>query len=288
MKAIVIDGNSLVYRMFYASYNQLEYYKKNNFQPANALKLVLLVVLKLINNTKYDFSLVAFDSGKKTLRHDMFSDYKKNRPMMPEELASQMPLIEEAIETLGIRAFKIDRIEADDIIGSFSKIMNNDNVEVDIYSSDKDMLQLVNNLTTVNLFKTGISDILSINEQNITQHYHGLTPKQVIDFKAISGDASDNIPGIKGIGPTTASKLIVQYGSIESIYSHIEEITGTLKEKLILNKDIAFLSKQIATIDTNILNDDSIYNFVNKGIDKEKLNKIITRHHFTGFDKYII
>jgi DNA polymerase-1 len=287
MKALVIDGNSLIYRMFFASFNQLDYYKKNNLQPVNALKLVLLTLLKILTSTKYEYALVAFDAGKKTLRHDSFEDYKKGRPSMPQELVSQLPLIEDAINALGIQTLKIERIEADDIIGSYCKLMNKDNINVDVYSSDKDMLQLVNELTTVKLFKTGISDTLDVTLENFGEVFYGLTPLQVTDFKGISGDSSDNLCGVKGVGPTTATKLIKKYGSMESIYENIDELVGKTKDKFIEGKEMAFQCKQLSSIDKNLMLDESVFNFINRGIDKTRLTSIINKYHFSGFSKYL-
>jgi DNA polymerase-1 len=209
-KALVIDGNSMVYRMFYASLNQLEYYKARNLQPANAIKLFLLVLLKILTQTKYDYALVAFDHQKKTLRHNEFAEYKAGRKPMPEDLFVQLPVLKELIEDLGVHVLSMEGIEADDIIGSYAKKNNKNGVEVDIFSSDKDMLQLVNELTVVNLMKTGISDIRKVSLETFKDNFFGLTPEQVNDFKGIAGDSSDNLMGVKGIGEVSAVNLLKQ------------------------------------------------------------------------------
>jgi DNA polymerase-1 len=276
-KALVVDGNSLIYRVFYASFKQLEFYKQHNLQPVNALKLTLLILLKILQSTKYDYALVAFDAAKKTLRHDELAEYKAGRKPMPEDLVSQLPLIREAIGELGVKIMSIDGIEADDIIGSYCKNMNEHGVEVDIYSSDKDMLQLVNQNTSVHLFKTGISDIKKITPQNFNEAYDGLTPNQVTDFKGISGDSSDNLLGVKGVGPVTAIKLIIQYGSLENILEHLDELPPGVKTKFENDKQYALLCKKLSTIDQNVIRTFVLDEFINKGIDYDKLKAIITK-----------
>jgi DNA polymerase-1 len=274
-KALVVDGNSLIYRVFYASFKQLELYKNTGKQPTNALKLTLLILLKILQENKYDYCLLALDSSKKTLRHAEMADYKKDRKPMPLELVSQLPLIEEAVHALGIQTLKMDGIEADDIIGSFSKLMNANELEVDIYSSDKDMLQLVNDKTTVKLFRTGISDILTVTPSNFKEVFHDLAPYQVNDFKGISGDSSDNLEGVKGVGPITASKLILEYGTLENIYNNLDKLSDSIRSKFVARKEHALLCKKLSIIDSSLLESDSIYNFINKGISLEKVKEII-------------
>ena len=139
-KAIVIDGNSLIYRSFYATFKQLEYYKQHNFTPANAIKLVGFIVYKLLEEQEYDYALFALDHGKKTFRNDEFDDYKAGRKPMPEDLVCQLPEISNFVKSLGMKVMSIPGIEADDIIGSYSKIMNANGIEVTIFTSDRDML----------------------------------------------------------------------------------------------------------------------------------------------------
>jgi DNA polymerase-1 len=284
--ALVVDGNSLIYRLFYASFAQLEYYKKNNLQPLNAVKLILLVTLKLLKNKNYDYVLYAFDHGKKTLRHDEFAEYKSGRKPMPEDLVSQLGLIKDAINVLNIKQMSLEGIEADDIIGSATKLFNEQDVLVDIYSSDKDMLQLVNDKTTVNLFKTGISDILTVTPNNFAEVFFDLLPHQVCDFKGISGDSSDNLTGVKGIGPKTASELIKQYGCLESIYENIDKLSEGQKQKFNNCKENAIMCKKLSTIDKNVLNC-SIDEFKYTPAHMQDVRNFIYQFKFSGFDKYL-
>ncbi|MDR0675401.1 MAG: 5'-3' exonuclease [Mycoplasmataceae bacterium] len=285
-KALVIDGNSLIYRAFYATGNQLAYYKQHNLPPVNALKLVMQIVLKLISQTQYDYVLMALDHEKKTLRHEVFEHYKAGRKPMPTDLFLQLTLIKEAMHIMGISTLSLPGIEADDIIGSFAKLMNDHDVDVEIYSSDKDLLQLVNDRTIVNLFKTGISDIHKININNFSEFFFGLLPSQVCDFKGISGDSSDNLLGVKGVGPKTAVELIKKYGSLEGIYQSIDKLNVSQQIKFNESKAVAIMCKQLSTIQMNVLSNYRIDDFVKKPINHEKFKFLINQYHFTGFEKY--
>ncbi|MDR2369505.1 MAG: 5'-3' exonuclease [Mycoplasmataceae bacterium] len=285
-KALVIDGNSLIYRAFYATSNQLAYYKAHNLIPVNALKLVMLIVLKLINQTQYDYVLMALDHGKKTVRHEVFAEYKAGRKPMPDDLLVQLPLIREAMEVMGISTLSLPEIEADDIIGSYTQLMNHHGIAVEIYTSDKDLLQLVNAQTTVNLFRTGISDIHRITIDNFAACFFGLQPQQVCDFKGISGDSSDNLVGVKGIGPKTAADLINKYGSLEGIYQAIEQLSPAQQIKFNNAKTSAIMCKQLSTIQVDVLPNYSIDTFFKKPVDQKKFHELIHRYKFSGFDKY--
>ncbi|MDR3257227.1 MAG: 5'-3' exonuclease [Mycoplasmataceae bacterium] len=286
-KALVIDGNSLIYRAFYATGNQLAFYKQHNLQPVNALKLVLLITLKLLRENHYDYVLMALDHQKKTLRHDTFAEYKAGRKPMPEDLVTQLPLIKEAIDIIGITTLSIPGIEADDIIGSYAKLMNEQQIDVEIYSSDKDLLQLVNSHTIVNLFKTGISDIQKVTIENFANIFFGLQPAQVIDFKGISGDSSDNLCGVKGIGPKTAADLIKKYGSLEKIFDSIHELSEAQRNKFNESKESAVMCKKLSTIELNVLPDKDISKFIKRAMNKQSFQDIINKYHFTGLDKYL-
>ncbi|MDR3330098.1 MAG: 5'-3' exonuclease [Mycoplasmataceae bacterium] len=287
-KALVIDGNSLIYRAFYATSNQLAFYKQNNLQPVNALKLVLLITLKLLRENHYDYVLMALDHQKKTLRHDTFAEYKAGRKPMPEDLVTQLPLIKDSMEIIGVNTLSMPGIEADDIIGSFAKLMNEQQVDVEIYSSDKDLLQLVNEHTVVNLFKTGISDINKITIENFSSNFFGLHPSQIIDFKGISGDSSDNLCGVKGIGPKTAADLIIKYGTLEKIYEAINELSESQRVKFLESKESAHMCKKLSTIDLEVLPNKDLNIFLKHSINRQNLQDIINKYHFTGLDKYLI
>jgi DNA polymerase-1 len=272
-KAIVIDGNSLIYRAYYATFNQLAYYEKNNLPPVNALKLTMLIILKLLTQEHYDYALIAFDHGKKTLRHDTYAQYKAGRKPMPEQLVSQLPLIKQAIDIIGIKQLSIENIEADDIIGWFCHLMNQNNIEVEVFSSDKDLLQLVNDKTYVNLLKTGISDIQRVTLNNFKEVFNGLSPNQVTDFKGISGDSSDNLTGVKGIGPKIASELIIRFGSLEAIYDNIDKLSESQKAKFLQYKGNALMCKQLSMIQIDLSINMPLEHFIKKRVDKELLKQ---------------
>lgn len=286
-RALVVDGNSLVYRMFYATYSLAEYSVKHNLQPVNALKLMIDTMFRLLKNN-YTYCLVAFDHGKRTIRHEVYEDYKSGRKKMPNELVSQLPLIKKALEYMGINIISKEGIEADDFVGSFSKLMSNNDIKVDIYSSDKDMLQLVDKNVNVNILKSGLSDVIVHTLSNFAELNYGLNPNQIIDYKGIVGDSSDNLPGVKGIGLKTCVKLLQKYSTLENIYSHLDELTPVNQQKFITSKDNAFMSKQIATIDTNLFINESLDNFLFKQTNYTSLLSMIKKYNINGLDKYFI
>ena len=243
-KLLIIDGNSLVNRAFYA----LPPLTNQNGEYSNAVYGFCNILIKLITEQHPDFLCVAFDHSRKTFRTEIYADYKGTRKGMPEELASQMPILKDLLQKMNIKIFEQNGIEADDIIGTIAKHSGVKNI---ILSGDRDVLQLVDKSTEVWLTKKGITDVQVVNLDNIDEVYGVSKPSQVIDLKALMGDASDNIPGVAGIGEVTANKLIADYGTIDGVYEHIEEIKGKLQEKLIAGKDMAYLSYTLATIKTD-------------------------------------
>ncbi|GAA5414575.1 5'-3' exonuclease [Ureaplasma ceti] len=287
MKAVVIDGNSLTYRMFYATYNLAVYATEHNLYPVNALKLMMETCFKIKESGNYDYCLVAFDYGKKTFRHETFSDYKAGRKAMPQELVQQMPLIQEALQLMGFNVIKQEGIEADDFIGSFSKLMSENHVQVDVYSSDKDMLQLVNAFTSVYLIKSGLKDIQIHTLANFAELNYGLRPNQVPDFKGVVGDSSDNLAGVKGIGIKTGIKLLLKYDSLENIYNNLSELTVTNQKKFNESKEMALMCKQLATIDCQQLTDLSVRDFEFKKVNNAALLQMMDQYKINGLKKYL-
>ena len=287
-KAIVIDGNSLLYRAFYATYNQLEFYKKNNLKPLNALKLMLQIFFKLLYLEKYDYAVIAYDHKDKTFRDDIFDDYKKNRKKTPEELIEQIPLVHEISKLFGFQFECVSGIEADDVVGSASKILSKNEVKVDVYTSDKDILQLVDENINVVLFKKGISETLINTIDNFKNLNEGLMPNQIAEFKGLAGDASDNFIGVRGIGKKTAIDLLMEFKNIDGIYKNIDKIKSkSTQDKLVKDKENAFMFRDLATIDINYFDDKNIDYFRIKNIELEELKKIIKKYNFNGFDKYL-
>lgn len=247
MNLLVIDGNSLMNRAFYG----IRLLSNKNGQYTNAIYGFMNMLSSLKNEYKPDCFAVAFDLKAPTFRHEMYEKYKAGRKGMPEELAEQMPKIKELLKYLGIKALEMEGFEADDILGTLSHQSNKDN-HCFIATGDRDSLQLVSDTSTVLLATTKFGWICYTPEK-IMQEY-GVTPIQMIDIKGLMGDASDNIPGVAGIGEKTACALIQANESIEKIYENIEsiKITDNVRNKLIAGKDSAFISKQLGTVKTDM------------------------------------
>ena len=246
-KLMVIDGSSLLYRAFFA----LPPLQNALGVPTNAVYGFLTMLTKLYEEINPDYIAVAFDKGKETFRMDIYEDYKGTRQSAPDELRPQFSLIREVLESLGIIVIEEEGFEGDDIIGSLSKKWGSSDLAVHIITGDRDNLQLVDEYTSVFLTKKGITDMLHVTMTNMEELY-GYGPQMVIEMKSLMGDSSDNIPGVSGVGEKTALKLLNQYGTLEGVYEHIEEQKGKLKERLVDNKDLAFISHQLATIKTDM------------------------------------
>ena len=244
-KIILVDGNNLLFRSYYATAYNGNFMKNSKGFPTNALFGFTNMMNKIIEEEKPTYIMVAFDKGK-TFRHNKYDFYKQGRIETPNELKLQFPKAKELLNAMGIKYYEIDNYEADDIIGTFAEYCNKDpNFIGTIISSDKDLLQLISNDIDIKLLKQ--KDYLRYNEDIFSKEY-GIKPINIIDLKALMGDASDNIPGVKGIGEKTALKLLQEYKTLDGIYEHIDEIKGKTKEKLEQDKDNAYMSYEIATI----------------------------------------
>ncbi len=242
-KLILIDGNSLINRAFYA----MPLLSTKNGIYTNAVYGFMNMFFKLISEQSPSHVAVAFDMKAPTFRHKMFADYKGTRKPMPEELRPQIPLLKDLLKTMNVCVIEQEGIEADDIIGTIAKHTNIDTI---IVTGDKDSFQLVDSSTQIFFTRKGITETEIYNNSNFTEKT-GISPLQIIDLKSLMGDSSDNIPGIKGIGEKTALSLIQQYGSSENIYEHLSDFSGKLLEKISSDKEMCFLSKKLATINTN-------------------------------------
>ncbi|MDF2662514.1 MAG: polA [Paenibacillus sp.] len=242
-KLILIDGNSIAYRAFFA----LPLLSNSSGLHTNAVFGFTTMLLKLIEEQKPTHFLVAFDAGKATFRHEGYKEYKGGREKTPPELSEQFPLIKELIQSFSINQYELAGYEADDIIGTMTRMADERGLDVIVVSGDKDMLQLASDRVTIALTRKGISEVDLYTPQAIQDKY-GLVPKQIIDLKGLMGDASDNIPGIPGVGEKTALKLLHQYGSVEEVLAKADEITGKMQEKIKQHADDARMSKELATI----------------------------------------
>ena len=244
-KVILVDGNNLLFRSYFATAYSGNMMKNSKGFPTNGLYGLVNMLNKIIREEKPEYMLVAFDKGK-TFRHEKYLDYKGGRNETPDDLKKQFVVAKKLVPLMGIKCFEIDNYEADDIIGTYSKMALIDpEFETTIVSSDKDLLQLINEETEVKLLKQ--KDYIRMNEETFIDTY-GIKPIRMIDLKGLMGDASDNIPGVKGIGEKTALKLLQEYDSLENVYDNIDNIKGATKQKLIDGKEYAFMSKDIATI----------------------------------------
>lgn len=241
-KFIVIDGNSLINRAFYA----LPLMTNSDGEYSNAVYGFCNMLVKAITEYEPEYIAVAFDVKAPTFRHKMYSEYKGTRKGMPEELAQQMPILKKILRAMNIRTIEQAGIEADDIIGIISKRFKEHTI---ILSGDKDNLQLIDDTTSVWLTKKGISNLEKYDEVKLMEDYN-IKPYQVIELKALMGDNSDNIPGVPGVGEKTAMKLLNTYTTLDGVYENIEDQKGKLKERLVENKELAYLSHKLATINT--------------------------------------
>ena len=242
MDLIIIDGNSLANRAFYA----MPPLKNKNGLVCNAIFGFCNILVKLITENNPKYFAVAFDAHKPTFRHEKYAEYKAGRNAMPEDLVTQMPLLQELLRDMGIKVLIKDGIEADDIVGTLAKRFDLDTV---IVSGDKDLLQLIDEHTKVWLTRKGISETEVFDLAHFREVY-GFEPPQMVDLKSMMGDSSDNIPGIAGVGEKTALEFMHTYGSLDNLYAHIDELKGAKREKVEKSKDMAYLSFDLATIDT--------------------------------------
>ena len=239
-KFVIIDGNNLMYRAFYA----LPQLSNFDGEISNAVFGFANMLVKCINEIKPKYIAVCFDVSKKNFRHDKFADYKGTRKPTPDELKSQFPIAKEMLKKMNIQVVEKEGLEADDLMGCLSRQFDTENI---IVSADRDTFQLINSNTSVCFPKKGITETINLGLNNLKEFY-GVEPSQVIDLKSLMGDASDNIPGVSGIGEKTALNLIGKYGTLDNVYEHIEEISGKQKINLINCKEQAYMSKYLATI----------------------------------------
>ena len=267
-KVILIDGNNILFRSYYATAYSGNTMKNSKGFPTNGLYGLVNMLNKIINEENPTYIMVAFDKGK-TFRHEKYTDYKGGRMATPDELKMQFPVAKELVKAMGINYYEIDNYEADDIIGTFAeKCNNNKDFDAVIISSDKDLLQLITDEVEVKLLKT--SGSIRMTREEFINTY-GIEPKRMVDLKALMGDASDNIPGVKGIGEKTAISLLKEYGTLENLYNNIDSVKGKVKEKLEQDKDNAFMSYDIATIYKEVPIDTDFEKIRYKGYDPLKI-----------------
>lgn len=242
-KLVLIDGNSLLNRAFYAT----PLFTTQNGMPTNAIFGFVKLLFKILEDMKPEFIAVAFDLKAPTFRHVMYNEYKATRKGMPDDLAVQVEPLKNLLAAMNIAICSKEGLEADDIIGTLS---NKFDVHSFIYTGDRDSFQLVDDKTDVYYTKRGVTNLQKLNISNFKDEV-GLDPSQIIDLKALMGDKSDNIPGVPGVGEKTAREILLNYGTLDGVYANIEHLKGALKQKLLDNKELAYMSYRLATIDRN-------------------------------------
>lgn len=277
-KLMIIDGSALIHRAFYA----LPLLSNKNNVYTNGVYGFLTMLYKVEEEINPDYLCVVFDKKGPTFRHEQYEQYKGHRQATPSELVQQFPIIREILDAMNIKYLELSGFEADDIAGTLAKIGEKESMEVVLVTGDKDYLQLATDSTRVLITRKGITEIEEFNRNKIVEVY-GITPEQLIDLKGLMGDQSDNIPGVPGIGEKTGLKLLKEYGTIENIYENIENISGKkLKENLIENKDIAFLSRKLGEIITSVPIEIGLEDLKTKEPDWEALRKLYEELEFNS------
>ncbi len=249
-KIVVVDGNSIMFRAYYATAYTGNLMKTSSGIYTNAIYTFIIMMNKIMSIDGLTNIFIAFDKGKKTKRHQEYGDYKGTRTKMPEELAMQIPYIKEYLDVVGINRLELDDYEADDIVGTVAFRSKNVFDEVEIISGDRDLLQLVQDNIKVFLTKKGLTDLDEYNKDNFFEKLD-FYPNQLIDYKGLIGDSSDNLPGIPGVGPKTATKLLKEYQTLDNLIENVDSLKGKVKEQIVEFKEQALKTKHLATIYTD-------------------------------------
>ncbi|PIQ98641.1 MAG: hypothetical protein COX91_00980 [Candidatus Nealsonbacteria bacterium CG_4_10_14_0_2_um_filter_39_15] len=284
-KLLIIDCNSLIHRAYHA----LPPLTTKKGELVNAVYGFLLVFFRAIKEFRPTYIAACFDFPGLTFRHKKFKEYKAKRPPTPKELYQQIPKVKEILKGFNVPIFEKEGFEADDIIGTIARSSQekpiSSKTETVIVSGDLDTLQLIGSSTRVYALKRGVKDIFLYDEKEVQKKY-GLSPQQILDFKALKGDPSDNIPGVLGVGEKTATELIKKFGSLENLYKKIQipnpriQIPNKLKEKLLRGREQAFLSKELARIEKGLSLDFGLENCRWKDYNKEKATAILKSLEF--------
>jgi DNA polymerase-1 len=284
-KLFLIDGMALIYRAYYAMV-------KNPLTSSKGINTSVLYgfinsLLKLLKDENPKYIAIVLDTKAKTFRHKEYDLYKANRKPMPDDLSEQLSTLYQVLKVLNIQIFKKDGYEADDLIGTIPNLISSDNISIYMYSSDKDLVQLVNKKTFLYSPGNSFKPTTVYNIDNVFDKY-GIYPNNFIDYLALVGDTSDNIPGVKGVGAKTASKLLKEFSTLENIYKGIEKIDNPRIKKILLeNKDNAFLSKSLATIDRNVEIEIDIQKMKTKNLSMDKMIKELHDYDIHTFDKFL-
>lgn len=275
-KIIIIDGNALVHRAFHALPPTMQ---TTSGQMTNAVYGFITILFKVLKELKPQYAVVTFDLAKKTFRHAEYSAYKAQRKKQPDELYAQIPIVKEIVRAFNIPIYEQEGYEADDLIGTLTKKLDG-KLEKYIITGDMDALQLVDEHTKVFTLKKGVKDTIIYDIAGVQERFSGLLPNQMIDYKALRGDASDNIPGVKGIGEKGAIELLKKFKDLENIYANLPKIKGAIKDKLSADKDNAFLSKRLATIIRDIPIKLELKDCLLSDYDRDQVYQVLQKYEF--------
>ena len=277
---MVVDGNSLMHRAFHA----LPLLNNKEGLYTNAVYGFFLMLLSALGMVKPDYLAIAFDMKGKTFRHDMYTEYKAGRKATPDELVPQFDLLKDALRGMDISVLESEGYEADDILGMLSKLAAGRDADAVLLTGDRDSLQLISENCSVMLTRKGVSELALFDKKKLEEEY-GLKPEQIVDLKGFMGDASDHIPGVPGVGEKTALKLLSAYHNMDGVYAHIDEITGKLKDKLADNKELAYLSRTLATIDTEVPLSVTLDDLAFDGITAQNAGPVFSKLGFSSLNK---
>ena len=283
-KIIILDGNSVMFRAYYATAYTGNLMQARSGLYTNAIYGFVNMIQHILQTEDMTNIFVAFDKGKKTLRHQTYSEYKSGRSATPEEFLMQIPYIKEYLDVLGIKHLELDDYEADDIVGSMAYLAKDKFDEVMVVSGDKDLLQLAKGNIHVYLTKKGLTDLECYTEENF-KSLMGIESSQMVDYKGLIGDNSDNLPGVPGVGPKTAAKLLDQYGSLEGIINNLDNLSGKLKENISTYKEQALRSKTLATLYLDVDLEYSVEDTLYVEPSKLELRKFYEKVEFKSFIK---
>ena len=283
-RIIIIDGNSLLFRAYYATaFPGAKIMRSQDGTPTNAIFAFSNMMNKILGELKEGESLfVAFDAGKHNFRHDALETYKANRKPAPEDLVVQFPIVRDFLRALNVYQFEEVGFEGDDIAGTVAKLAEKEGYHVNLYTSDRDFLQLVTDECNVNIIRKGLSDVVIMTPE-LVQETYGFAPLQIIDYKGLRGDSSDNLPGIPGIGEKTAVKLIQDYGSFDNIIANVDNIKGKVGDNIREHQEIGRISRDLAIIQTNIELPFAVSDTVYEGYDFQKLNEFCQKYGLKQF-----
>lgn len=269
---LIIDAFGILYRYHFIFLKRPLLNSKG--QNVSSINGFMRTYFSLINTYPAEYVAIALDSSRKTFRNEIYKEYKENRESMPDDLRSQIPILYNLIDALGISRIVLDNYEADDIVGTIAERNKKENIKTIIYSPDKDILQLVDDDVKV-VASNKDNELMEYDAQAVKEK-RGVYPNQIIDLLSLMGDASDNIPGVKGVGEKTALKLLEEYKSLDGIYENIDSIKGKIQEKLLESKDMAYMSYKLATIERNIEGFNLDYNEIaSSKINIDEVNKIL-------------